>query len=148
MALTLDFADKHVLVFGGTTGISFGIAGTFAKHGAKVSVASRKQENVDTTVSSLAAAGGKVMGVVAVRHFAAVGRAFEAACEQFGSIDVVVSGAARKFLDPINEPSPNGFRVVVDIDLIGTFHLMRAAFPYLTKPGASVVRAACNSREQ
>ena len=65
MALTLDFADKHVLVFGGTTGISFGIAGTFAKHGAKVSVASRKQENVDTTVSSLAAAGGKVMGVVA-----------------------------------------------------------------------------------
>ena len=51
MALTLDFADKHVLVFGGTTGISFGIAGTFAKHGAKVSVASRKQENVDTAVA-------------------------------------------------------------------------------------------------
>jgi hypothetical protein len=41
-----------------------------------------------------------------------------------------------------NELSPNGFRVVVDIDLIGTFHVMRAAFPYLTKPGASVARAA------
>ena len=94
MALTLDFADKHVFVFGGTTGIRFGIAGTFAKHGAKVSVASRKQESVDTAVSSLAAAGGKVMGVVAdVRDFAAVGRAFEAACEQFGNIDVLVSGA-------------------------------------------------------
>ena len=33
MALTLDFADKHVFVFGGTTGINFGIAGTFAGHG-------------------------------------------------------------------------------------------------------------------
>jgi len=39
--------------------------------------------------------------------------------------------------DFTNELSPNGFRVVVDIDLIGTFHVMRAAFPYLTKPGAS-----------
>ena len=51
MALTLDFADKHVFVFGGTTGIRFGITETFAKHGAKVSVASRKQENVDTAVA-------------------------------------------------------------------------------------------------
>lgn len=47
MALTLDFADRHVFVFGGTTGINFRIAGTFAGHGAKVSVAGRKQENVD-----------------------------------------------------------------------------------------------------
>src|SRR5437773_9902593 len=45
-ALTLDFTGKHVFVFGGTTGINFGIAETFAKHGAKVSVASRQQENV------------------------------------------------------------------------------------------------------
>jgi len=34
------------------------------------------------------------------------------------------------------------FVVVVDIDLIGTFHVMRAAFPYLYEPGASVARAA------
>ncbi len=140
MALTLDFADKHVFVFGGTTGINFGIAETFARHGAKVSVASRKQEKVDTAVSSLAAAGGKVTGVVAdVRDFAAVGRAFETACAQFESIDVLVSGATGNFLAHINELSPNGFRVVVDIDLIGTFHVMRAAFPHLTKPGASVI---------
>src|SRR5258705_7698601 len=60
--------------------------------------------------------------------------------EQFGSIDVLVSGAAGNFLAPINELSPNCFRVVVDIDLIGTFHVTRAAFPYLTEPGiASVI---------
>ncbi len=44
MALTLDIADKHVFVFGGTTGINFGIAGTFAGHGqrCRLRVASRK----------------------------------------------------------------------------------------------------------
>ncbi len=59
--------------------------------------------------------------------------------EQFGSIDVLVSGAAGNFLAPINGLSPNCFRVVVDIDLIGTFHVTRAAFPYLTEPGSASV---------
>lgn len=35
--------------------------------------------------------------------------------------------------------SPNGFKSVVDIDLLGTFHVLRAAFPHLSKPGASIV---------
>ncbi len=44
MALTLDFANKHVFVFGGTTGINFGIAGTFASTAqrCRLRVASRK----------------------------------------------------------------------------------------------------------
>jgi len=101
IALTLDFADKHAFVFGGTTGINFCIAGTFASHSAEGSVASRKQENVDTAVNSIAVAGGKVTGVVAdVRDFAAVGRVFETACAQFGNIDVLVSGAAGNFFAP------------------------------------------------
>ena len=126
MALTLDFTGKHIFIFGGTTGINFGIAETFAKHGASVSVASRRQENVNTATASLAAAGGKVVGVTAdVRDFDAVGRAFDTSCKQLGNIDVLVSGAAGNFLAPVNELSPNGFRVVVDIDLIGTFHVMR-----------------------
>src|SRR5690606_3635634 len=35
--------------------------------------------------------------------------------------------------------SPNGFRAVVDIDLLGTFHVMQAVYPFLQKPGASII---------
>jgi NAD(P)-dependent dehydrogenase (short-subunit alcohol dehydrogenase family) len=35
--------------------------------------------------------------------------------------------------------SPNGFKSVIDIDLLGTFHVMRAAYPHLRKPGASLI---------
>ncbi|MGH8453731.1 MAG: SDR family oxidoreductase, partial [Nevskiales bacterium] len=37
---------------------------------------------------------------------------------------------------------------VVDIDLIGTFHVMRAAYPHLKKPGASVVNISAPQSEQ
>ena len=140
MALTLDFGGKHVFVFGGTTGIGFGVAQAFAEHGANVSIASRKQENVDAAMAALVTTGGSNFGVTAdVRDFDAVGRAFESATRELGTIDVLVSGAAGNFVAAVNAQSSNGFRAVVDIDLIGTFHVMRAAYPHLTKPGAAVI---------
>ena len=65
MALTLDFTGKHALVFGGTTGIGFGVAQNFSKHGANVSVASRKQNNVDAAIAALGTTGGNIAGVTA-----------------------------------------------------------------------------------
>ena len=35
--------------------------------------------------------------------------------------------------------SPNGFKAVVDIDLLGTFHVMRAAYPHMRRAGGSII---------
>lgn len=140
MKACFDFVGSHVFVFGGTTGINLGIARSFAEAGATVTVASRKQENIDTAVRSLQTLGGRAQGVMAdVRDFAAVGRAFETACAAFGEIDVLVSGAAGNFLAEANQLSANGFKVVVDIDLIGTFNVMRQGYAHLRKPGACAI---------
>lgn len=140
MQLDFDFSGKHVVVFGGTTGINFGIALAFARQGAMVTVASRKQENVDTARTELEKFGGRSFGVCAdVRDFDAVGKAFEEATNLFGPVDVLVSGAAGNFLCEAKDMSSNGFRVVIDIDLVGTFHVLRQAYRHLRKPGASVI---------
>lgn len=140
MDCRFDYSDRHVFVFGGTTGINFGVARCFGRAGAHVSVASRKQENVDRAVADLRSEGVRALGVTAdVRDFDAVGRAFEQAVAEFGPIDVLVSGAAGNFLAGINDLSSNGFRVVVDIDLNGTFHVMRQAHRHLRKPGGSII---------
>jgi NAD(P)-dependent dehydrogenase (short-subunit alcohol dehydrogenase family) len=58
---------------------------------------------------------------------------------RFGPIDVLVSGAAGNFLAPALGMSANGFKTVVDIDLLGSFNVLRAAHEFLRKPGASVI---------
>ena len=140
MAIKLDFSEKIVVVVGGTSGINRGIAELFATHGAKVAVGSRSREKVDDTVDALKQLGADSMGFTAdVREPEAVEAGLENVHQRFGDFDVVVSGAAGNFPALAEDLSWNGFKSVIDIDLRGTFHVMKAAFSRLRKSGASVI---------
>ena len=134
---------RHAFVAGGTSGINLAIALRYAADGWAVSVLSRSQDKVDAALEELRAASGggpEPTGVAAdVRDAEAVAAALAAAAQRHGPIDALVSGAAGNFVAPAAELSPNGFRTVVDIDLQGTFHVMRGAWEHLRKPGASIV---------
>ena len=141
MSITFDFTGKNVFVVGGTSGINLGVACAFARWGAKVAVASRSQEKVDAAVEQLQSLGAEASGVAFdVRQIEAVEQGFATISEFFGgAIDVLVSGAAGNFPARVNDMSTNGIKSVVDIDLMGTFHVMKASHQYLAKPGASVI---------
>ena len=140
MSQPLDFTDQHVFVAGGTSGINLGIAKEFAQSGAKLSVISRSQEKVDSAVEILSSFGQPTVGYSAdVRNYEAVEQAFATAHEANGNIDVLVSGAAGNFPAAFLEMSSNGFKAVVDIDLVGTFHVLRVGHHFLNKPGARVI---------
>ena len=137
MNVQFDFTGRHVMVFGGTTGINLGIAQCYARAGARVTVVSRKQANVDAAVATLGAAA---LGVVAdVRDEQAVAAALAQAVERHGPIDVLVSGAAGNFLAPADQMSSNAFKVVVDIDLQGSFHVARQGLQHLHPGGSSLI---------
>src|SRR5690606_12980447 len=123
MALSFDFKNKNVLVVGGTSGINRGIAETFAKAGARVAVVSRSQEKVDDTVQSLKQHGAAdARGFsVDVREAELLKKGITEIASAWGDLDVVVSGAAGNFPALAMGMSPNGFRSVIEIDLLGTF---------------------------
>ena len=132
--------NKTAFIAGGSSGINFGIAQSFADLGANLVILSRSQEKVDAAVTGLTQQGAKAIGIAAdVRDFDAIEGAFKKSHEKFGGIDCVISGAAGNFLSPVVGLSPNGFKTVVDIDLIGTFNVFKASWDYITKPGASLI---------
>jgi NAD(P)-dependent dehydrogenase (short-subunit alcohol dehydrogenase family) len=134
------YEGKAVFVSGGSSGINLGIAEAFAQAGARVAIASRSQERIDGAVAQLKTHGGEAIGFSAdVRQYPAIEGALAGAHQAFGPIDVLVSGAAGNFVAPALGMSANGFRTVVDIDLMGTFNVLRAAHAFLRKPGASVI---------
>lgn len=137
---------RTAIVFGGTSGINLGIARAFLEQDANVFVVSRKRENVDAATAELETLGtttgaGKMMGgaTADVRDPDAVEQAVASLVRRIGAIDIVVAGAAGNFLVAADRLSPNGFRTVIDIDLIGTFHVARACRPHLRVPGASII---------
>lgn len=140
MKARYDYSGRTVFVSGGTSGINLGIAEAYAQAGARVAVMSRNAERVAAARDQLARHGGAVLGLSGdVRDAARVQQVLAEVHGQWGAIDVLVSGAAGNFLAPALDLSPNGFKAVVDIDLIGTFHVLRAAHPFLRRPGASII---------
>ena len=128
--VTVDFSGTTVFVGGGTSGINLGIAEGFAAAGARVEVMSRSKEKVDAAVTRLRALGAEATGTAAdVRDYAATRAALRQAHEAFGDIDVLVSGCGRQLPGRGAGHVPNAFRSVVDIDLLGTYHVLRAAYP-------------------
>ena len=140
MSTEFDYSGKTVVVIGGTSGINRGVAELFAKQGARVAVASRSQDKVDDTVAALQDYGIKAMGFSAdVRDLEAIKNGLRQVHQAFGDFDVVVSGAAGNFPAKAMGMSANAFRAVLEIDLLGTFHVMQGIYPCLRKPGAAVI---------
>lgn len=133
-------AGKTAFVAGGSSGINLGIAHGLAEAGARIAIISRKAEKVEAAVAGLRAAGHEAQGWSAdVRSYDAVEQALRDTHDAWGPIDIVVSGAAGNFLAPAIGMSANAFKTVIDIDLLGTFHVLRASHAFLRKPGASLI---------
>lgn len=133
MTFTSDtLAGRVALITGGGSGIGFGIAKAFVAAGAKLVLASRNVEKLEGAVAELQAAGGEAIAVQAdVRNYEDVEKAVQAAVDTFGSLDIMIANAAGNFVVPAADMSPNAWKVVIDIDLNGTFYCARASYEAL-----------------
>ena len=134
------FKGKTVFITGGGSGINLGIGKTFAALGANIAICGRTRERLDSGAEELRALGAKVVAAVAdVRQYEALQAALEQTRAELGPVDVLVCGAAGNFPIPAEKLSPNGFKSVVDIDLLGSFNASRAAFDQLSATRGCII---------
>ena len=116
------FGGVAVFVTGAGTGLGKAIAAEFARLGAAIVIASRKDEHLEAGRAAIEALGAPVLAVQCdIREADSVSAAFDAAEKAFGLPGVLVNNAAANFPVPAEDMSPNAWRTVVDITLNGTF---------------------------
>lgn len=132
---------RVAIVTGGGTGICQGIARAYAKLGCDVAITSRKQDVLDAAATQIRnETGREVLAIAAdVRDPAAMATVVARTLDRFGKLDTLVNGAAGNFLAPAAALSPNAFRTVIEIDLLGTFHASKAAFEALRTAGDALI---------
>lgn len=109
--------------------------------GVKASIFGRNEAGVKSSADKLSKdTGSECLGTVGdVRKPEDIKRAVESVVKKFGRIDFVICGAAGNFLSPISGLSENAFKTVIDIDLLGTYHTIKATLPYLRESHGSYI---------
>lgn len=133
--------DQVALVTGGGTGIGKEIARTLARHGARLVIAARRQDVIEETRAEFEDEGFECLAVPCdVRKPDQVERVIAETLRRYGRLDIVVNNAAGNFPAPMSGISYNGFKAIVDIDLLGTYNVSKAAYDaWLGEHGGNIV---------
>jgi (+)-trans-carveol dehydrogenase len=104
-------------------------------HGVPYALAGR--EDLDDTVAAVRALGRRaVAGAVDIRDLAGLTSLVDQGVGQLGSLDIVVANAGIwSYGGPAHEISEETWRDVIDVNLTGTWHTVRAAVPHLLAGG-------------
>jgi len=128
--MDLGLKGRTALVTGATRGIGRAIADLFAEEGANVAICARKADEVEATVAALKAAGVQAFGqVVDIADGTALQDFVRASAAALGGIDVVVSNASAL----VQGVTPQDWKAMFDIDLMGAVNTFEAAKPFLLK---------------
>lgn len=139
-----QFDGKVCVIAGGGTGIGRAAARLFAEHGAHVVVLSRQETDLKETCGLIEQVGGDAAYTVCdVSRRQDVDRAFGWILGEYDRVDVLFNVAGisgRRFGDgPVHECTDEGFDMVVDVNVKGTFMCCRAVLPTMMEQGSGAI---------
>jgi 3-oxoacyl-[acyl-carrier protein] reductase len=128
----IDLEGRRAAVTGGAQGIGRAIVERFLQSGAAVAIWDRDPEESAKTVAELSALGRVIAVETDVTDYASVERATERTTRELGRIDILVpnAGIAGPAL-PLWQYPLEAWKQVIDIDLNGVFHTLRAVVPQM-----------------
>lgn len=121
-----DFKNKVAYITGGTKGIGLGVAKMLLDQGMKVAISGRSKESVAQALTNLNE--GSVLGIVSdVGHMKDEIKAVTKIMDTWGQLDVVLANAGVGNFAPIDEMTDADWHQMIDTNLNGAFHTLRAS---------------------
>lgn len=139
--VSFSVKDKVAIVTGASRGIGEAIARTLAANGAKVVLASRKQENADQAAAAIQKAGGTAKAIACHTGQVEQIRALvEKTLAEFGRIDILVNNAATNpYFGDVLGISESQFDKTFEVNTKGYFFLAQAAAKHMVKQGGGSI---------
>ena len=132
--------EQVIALMGASSGIGREAALRVADRGARVVVSARNRKGLDSLVEEIRRHGGEATPVVAeVTDFDQVRAVADTAAERYGRLDTWVHLAAVSVFAPFEATTPEEFRRVVEIDLLGQAYGAMAALPHLKRTGSGAL---------
>jgi 3-oxoacyl-[acyl-carrier protein] reductase len=127
--MTQSLQGRSVIVTGGSKGIGKGIARVFAQAGAKVAIVARHGDQAEAAAKEI---GHGAFGLAGdVTSLSSMDAVMKAVAEKNGGIDVLCANAGIFPPAKLEDMTSDEWDLVVDTNLKGTFHSVKAAVPYL-----------------
>lgn len=122
--------NKVAYITGGTKGIGFGIAKALVENGIKVAISGRNLADVEQAKQALG--NQNVLALQSdVRNYEDEVKAVEAIVAEFGQLDIVIANAGLGKFAPVDELSLEDWNAMIDTNLTGVFHTMKATVEQL-----------------
>ena len=142
--------DQQVIVItGASSGIGRATAIAAAKRGARLALAARGAEALATTLEEIEAVGARALvmpvDVSDVEQVRGLGRQ---TMDQFGAIDTWVNNAGVALFAEFARTTPEEFRRVIDVNLMGEVYGSLVALEHMRERGGTIVNIASVDAER
>lgn len=129
----MSLVGKVAYITGGTKGIGYGTAKVLLEAGMRVAISGRNLEDAQKAAASLGETS-KVIGVQSnVGNFEDEVNAVNEIVKHFGQIDAVLANAGVGNFAPIDQMSLEEWNQMIDTNLTGSFHTLKATVEELKK---------------
>ncbi len=141
MADSFDLSGKVAIVTGASRGIGKSIAAEFARAGAKVALASRKQDALDEAAKEIRRHGGEAIGIAAHGgDKVALNALVDKTVSQYGRLDILVNNAATNpHFGTVLEAADSYWQKTIEVNLMGNVWLTQAAVTVMRGNGGGKI---------
>lgn len=133
---TKPLSDQVALVTGGGTGIGRAFTAALARTGARVIIASRRQDVLNETAAQINQSAGNERAFAYafdIRQRNQIDSLVNDVIERFGAIDVLINNAGLAVPETVDRISEAGWDKVMETNLRGVMQLVRTALPHMMK---------------